>query len=77
MKAYWDSGSIAPSLLTLAQDGGKWFPSCVSHFTPGEGRETLGPIEWRLGGSWTWSGLFGVDKVCCLSWDLNPISSSP
>jgi len=48
MKAYRDSGSIAPPLLTLVQNRGKWFASCVSHFTPGQGRETL----VSLNGGW-------------------------
>jgi hypothetical protein len=32
----WGSGSIAPSLLTSALDGGQWSASCPCHFTPGE-----------------------------------------
>jgi len=35
----------------------------VSHFTPGEGRETLVSIEWRLVGSQTWSRHFGEDSL--------------
>lgn len=63
MKTYRDSGSIAPPLLTLAHDGGKWFASCVSYFTPQEGRETLVPILWRLAGSQTWSRHYGEDNL--------------
>jgi hypothetical protein len=35
-KDVWGSGGIVPPFLTLALDGGDWWASCPSCFTPGE-----------------------------------------
>jgi hypothetical protein len=36
MEAYWESGGIAPRILTLALDGGEWTASRPGRFTPRE-----------------------------------------
>jgi hypothetical protein len=36
MKAYWGSGGIAPRILDLGTDGGKWSASRPDRFTPRE-----------------------------------------
>jgi hypothetical protein len=36
MKAYCESGSIAPHILNIGIDGSEWSASRSGHFTPGE-----------------------------------------
>jgi len=37
------------------------FPHVSAILPLGRGRDTLGPVEWRLGGSQTWAGL--LEKI--------------
>jgi hypothetical protein len=55
MKAYWDSGSIAPRILELGKDGNEWSASWPGHFTP-QGKRSWYPLDKRLGGSQGRSG---------------------
>jgi hypothetical protein len=56
MKAYWESGGIAPLVLTSALDGGEWSASRLGRFTP---RERSPSTHW-IGG---WVGSRAVLDV--------------
>jgi len=57
MKAYRGRRGIAPLILNLSVDGGKWLSSHLGHFTPR--KEPWYPLNRRLGGPWSWSGHSG------------------
>jgi hypothetical protein len=61
MKAYWESGGIAPQILNLGTNGGEWSASRSSHFTP-KGKDPWNPLDRRLGGPQSWSGHSGEEK---------------
>jgi hypothetical protein len=53
----WGSGYITPPLLTTALNGGEWSTSSSNRFTPG-GKSSRNPLDMRLGGSQSRSGLY-------------------
>jgi hypothetical protein len=59
MKAYRGRRGIAPLILNLSLDGGKWLSSHLGYFTPQE--RTMVPIEqeagWTMELVWTFWGL--------------------
>jgi hypothetical protein len=63
------------SFLTSALDGDKRSTSCPSHFT--SGKERWYPLNRRLGGTQSQSGLLEKRKISCPYWDSNQWSSSP
>jgi hypothetical protein len=60
MKAYWESGGIAPRTLTSALDGGEWSASRPGRFILG--KEPLDSLDRKLGGPRSRSGRGGEEK---------------
>jgi hypothetical protein len=54
MKAYWESGGIAPRILTSALHGDEWLASRPGRFS------SLHPLNRRLGGPQSRSGRYNL-----------------
>ena len=69
MKTYRRIKLIAPFLLTLMWDGGKWSASCSGCFTP---RESTSSTHWKGGRvGHSQPGCYGQDKIILLPPGIN------
>jgi hypothetical protein len=71
----WEVGGIAPLFLISALGGGEWSASHPGSFTTEE-RTPQSPLETKLSGPQSWSGISGVEKnLACQGTKTRPSSS--